>query len=263
MYSVGILANVSGTCVTIFVDWEKIEDMQCVILAGGLGTRVEDRTKGVPKSLVEIEGRPFLDYQLTHMANVGVQEIVLCLGHLGAQIRSFVGDGSQWGLRVKWVDEGPIPLGTGVALRMARDQGKLANRFLLTYGDSYLPIDFRKIYDHAAPAVMAVLKNKDQWDESNVVFRHGRVALYSKRKRSDMEYIDYGLSALRQTVIEGYLPKNVAELLEGLSLDDQLAGYEVSERFYEVGSPEGIEDFVKFTRACQLPSKLPAKSVSP
>ena len=148
--------------------------MQCVILAGGLGTRLGELARTRPKTLALVGGRPFADHQLGWLAGQGVDDVVYCIGHLGDQIREFVGDGSQWGIAVRYVDEGDRCLGTGGALRLAHDEGVLADHFFVLYGDSWLSVDLglveRRFGGIRAPALMTVFRNDDQFDTSNVWF---------------------------------------------------------------------------------------------
>jgi NDP-sugar pyrophosphorylase family protein len=230
--------------------------VQCVILAGGLGTRMRPRTETVPKSLLEVAGRPFVEHQLSWLAAHGVTEVVLSIGYLGEMIEEHVGDGSAFGLAARYVSEGAALRGTAGAVRLAADEGALAEEFLLTYGDSYLPIDFGGVgaafHASGAPALMTVFENAGRWDTSNVVFDEatGTIVLYDKtrtrRPAEEFRYIDYGLSALRRSVIEREVPRgeryDLADVFRGLSERGELAGYRVRERFYEVGSPEGLAE---------------------
>lgn len=231
--------------------------MQCLILAGGLGTRMKPYTERAPKALIEVRGRPFLHYQLDALVAEGVEEVVLSIGFKGAMIRKSVGDGSVFGLRVRYVDEGSHLLGTGGALRKALDEGALSERFLVLYGDSFLPIRFRPVIDaleaSLADAVMTVYRNHDRLDGSNVCYRDGRIEVYDKRPSPEtaakMDYIDYGLSAFARDVvaqrIEPGIKTDLADLLHRLSVEGRLQGFEVTERFYEIGSPEGLADFTE------------------
>jgi NDP-sugar pyrophosphorylase family protein len=228
--------------------------MQCVILAGGLATRMRPLTETIPKALIVARGRPFIDYQLEWLAQVGVTEVVLSVGYRGEMLQEYVGDGSRWHIPVRFVDEGKDLRGTAGALRLALDVGALHEEFLLTYGDSFLPIDFAAVWQAfqraQSPALMTVFHNAGLWDSSNVVLEHGRV-LYDKQRQvrpvADFQYIDYGLSALKRSVIAERVPANVKADLAGvfhaLSVEGQLAGYEVTARFYEIGSPAGLLDF--------------------
>jgi NDP-sugar pyrophosphorylase family protein len=235
--------------------------LQCVILAGGLGTRMRPMTEQMPKALLPVLGRPFADWQLRALAAQGVERVVYSIGYRGDMLRDFVGDGSRYGLAVAWVDEGTRLLGTGGALRRALDVGALEEAFFVLYGDSYLPTDMGRMerawHDSDLPALMAVLLNDDRWDRSNAVFAGGRILLYDKSRpdtwRSRMRWIDYGLSVLSREVIADSVPPDtvfdLAELMRQLSLAGRLAGLEVTERFYEAGSPEGLRDLEDYLSA--------------
>src|SRR4051812_31658960 len=235
--------------------------MQCVILAGGLATRMRPLTEQIPKALIPVGGVPFVDHQLRWLAGHGVTDVVLSVGYRGDLLAAHVGDGGPFGLRVRVVDEGTPLRGTAGALRVALDRGVLDESFLVTYGDSFLPVDFAAVFAafRAAgrPALMTVFANHGRWDTSNVLFEGGAVTLYDKphrvRPAAEMPYIDYGLSALRREVVAAEIPAagpaDLAELYFALSRRGDLAGLEVSERFYEIGSPQGLEDIERWMAA--------------
>ena len=234
--------------------------MQTVILAGGLGTRLRPSTEKVPKALVEVAGRAFLDYQLEWLARCGVRDVVLSTGYRADMIREFAGDGRRWGLDVVHVDEGEELRGTAGGLRLIADRGALQDRFMVTYGDSFLPIDFGMVWRHfltrGEPALMTVYDNRERWDSSNACFDGEKVTRYEKGvpspKPPEMHFIDYGLSAFRKTVIVSELAPgakaDLAGLFHRLSVRGDLAGYEVSQRFYEIGSLQGIQDLEEFLK---------------
>ena len=244
--------------------------MQCVILAGGLATRMRPLTETIPKALIPVAGVPFVDHQLAWMAAHGVTRVVLSVGYRGDMLLQHVGDGSRWGLAVQVVDEGSVLRGTAGALRLALERGALDQAFLVTYGDSFLPIDFAPVWRDfttgGAAALMTVFHNAGRWDTSNVIYRAGRVELYDKhhatRPAADFDYIDYGLSAMKREVIEQLVPApqpaasgtadgkaDLADLFHTLSRRGQLAGHEITERFFEIGSPAGLQDFERWMRA--------------
>jgi NDP-sugar pyrophosphorylase family protein len=232
--------------------------LQCVILAGGLGTRMRPDTDRLPKTLLPVAGKPFAHYQLSWMARHGITEVVYCIGYLGDRVRAFVGDGAAWGLRVRYVEDGDALLGTGGAVRQALDFGVLRDEFLLLYGDSFLPFDFRLLAGARAeqwrPAMMAVYRNRGKHQAGNVRFADGLVQLYQKgtsdRPVRLMPYIDYGISALCADLVAEEIPagatRDLADVFHRLSLRGRLAGYEVHERFYEIGSPAGLADFTEW-----------------
>jgi NDP-sugar pyrophosphorylase family protein len=215
-------------------------------------------TEHIPKALIEIENRPFVDHQLRLLSSFGVDEVVFCIGYRGDRIRQFVGEGKRWGLSVRFVDEGTDLRGTAGALRLALEAGVLSESFFVTYGDSYLPIDLGEVWGHfqatQPEALMTVFRNQGRWDTSNVSFAEGRVLLYDKHacgeEKARMEFIDYGISALRRETVRTEIPPgeraDLSALFHRLSRGDRLAGYEVKNRFYEIGSPEGLEDFREY-----------------
>jgi MurNAc alpha-1-phosphate uridylyltransferase len=223
-------------------------DLQCVILAGGKGLRMWPLTEALPKALLPVRGKPFAHRQLALLARQGVSEVVYSIGHHGQMIRDSVGDGRAFGLRVRYVDEGEALRGTGGALRLCLDEGVLGESFLVLYGDSYLPIELGPVVEGfragGGRALMTVLRNEGRWDRSNVVFERGRVVLYDKKTADPrMLFIDYGLTMLSRQVA-ARLPAiaDLADLYRDLSLAGELAGFEVTRRFYEIGSPEGLRD---------------------
>ena len=221
--------------------------MQCVILAGGLGTRMRPLTETCPKTLLPVRGRPFAWHQLQWLASQGVRDVVYCIGHHGEMIRHYWESELSPVPRIRYVDEGARLRGTGGALRLAFEAGVLEKSFLVIYGDSFLPIDFSPVWrafeSSRMPALMTVLRNESRWDRSNVIYENGRVILYDKRGDPAMQHIDYGLSAFRRELFDP-APEffDLAILFNGLSLQGKLAGFEVKERFYEIGSPQGLSD---------------------
>lgn len=227
---------------------------QAVVLAGGLATRLGARAQALPKYLLEVGGRPFAAWQLERLAATGYQEVVLCIGHLGDAIRAALGDGSSFGLLLRYSDEGERRLGTGGALVAAAEM--LDDVFLLTYGDSLLPFDYsRPLVDlrahPEADGTMSVLENADRWDRSNVRVAGELVADYEKGATGGgHRHIDYGALALRRSTLESLPsgPRDLAPLLGGLARAGRLRALVVEERFYEIGSPEGLAELEQLLR---------------
>jgi NDP-sugar pyrophosphorylase family protein len=240
------------------------ERLQCVILAGGLGTRIRSVAGDVPKALVPVAGTPFVDRQLELLAAGGVGEVVFCIGYGGAALREHVRDGAAHGLRVRYVDEGEQLRGTAGALRLALDEGVLAEAFFVLYGDSYLRLDYRRVWESfresGMRALMTVCRNEDRWDASNAIVEDGRVVLYDKSgahpRAGERRWIDYGLSVLTEDLIAERVSPGVvldlADLFHELSVEGKLAAFEAEERFYEIGSPEGLADLERLLAAESL-----------
>jgi MurNAc alpha-1-phosphate uridylyltransferase len=234
--------------------------MQCVVLAGGLATRMRPKTEKVPKVLLEVAGRPFLARALTWWAEQGVSEVVLSVGFLAEQVEAFLAAHPP-PLRVTLVKE-PEPLGTAGALRLCEERGALAERFLLTWGDSFLPVDFgavgRDFEASGASALMTVLENRGQWDQSNVVFEGGRLVLYDKSRTGAaaerFTHVDYGLMGLTRALVASRVPQrgDLAPLFSQLAREGALRGFPVRRRFYEVGSPQGLADLEAFVTGAPL-----------
>jgi NDP-sugar pyrophosphorylase family protein len=218
------------------------------LLAGGLATRLRPLTGKVAKSMLEVAGEPFIAHQLRLLQRNGITRVVLCLGYLAEQIEAYVGAGTQFGLEVVYKHDGPRPCGTGGALRGALDL--LGSEFLVMYGDSWLDTAYAPIVaDFRAsglPALMTVFRNEGRWDRSNVWFEDGRIRLYDKHVQlPQMHHIDWGLGILRADALARRSPDapfDLAGVYADLSRAGQLAGHEVTTRFYEIGSPEGLKE---------------------
>ena len=227
--------------------------IQVVILAGGFATRLGQLTINRPKSLIDVRGKPFLAYQLELLQAGGVTDIVLCTGHLGKQIQENFGDGSKYGVHIRYSQEDK-PLGTAGALKNA--EYLLKDSFFVIYGDSYLFLDIPKIMSYFIAqnklGLDTVLKNRDAYDKSNIVIKGNLVTMYSKtEKTKDMIYIDYGAALFRKEALH-LIPENCFSSIEELFLRlierEQLLAFEIKERFYEIGSPQGLQDFEAFAQ---------------
>ncbi len=222
--------------------------MQAVVLAGGLATRMRPRTLTIPKMLLEVGNRPFADLQLETLHAAGYRHVVLCVAHLGEQVRAHVGDGARFGLRITYSDEGANLRGTGGALCHA--WAELEPEFLVTYGDSWLP------FDYAAPlsmlrahddcdAVMSIYKNEGQFDRSNVKSDGAFVSAYEKGTTDPaFDHIDYGALAFRKSALTPWQDRERWDLAEAqtvLARGGRVRAVVAAERFYEIGSPEGLE----------------------
>jgi NDP-sugar pyrophosphorylase family protein len=228
--------------------------MQCVILAGGLATRLRPLTETIPKALVPVAGTPFADHQLAWLASERVSDVVYAVGYLGEAIKEFVGDGARWGLRVAYSDDGPELRGTAGALRLAHDRGLLEPRFAILYGDSYLTVPVTQAWDAFASAgtaaLMTVYRNENDHEPSNVVLDGGLVVRYEKGVEDPpsvgMHYIDYGFSIVDRDAVLALIPvdafADLASVFATFSAERRLSGFEVFDRFYEVGSPAGLQE---------------------
>jgi NDP-sugar pyrophosphorylase family protein len=218
------------------------------ILAGGLATRLRPLTEKIPKLLIEVAGEPFFSHQIRLLKKSGLTRLVLCVGYLGEKIAELYGDGSKFGMQIEYSFDGEKLLGTGGAL--IRALPKLGDAFYVLYGDSYLPIDYRTVGDFFLKSgrlgLMTVYENHGHYDTSNVWFEDGEIKIYDKKaKVPQMHHIDYGLGVFRATAFDGF-PRDavvdLAEMQKFLVGQKQLAGYEIKDRFYEIGSPSGLAE---------------------
>ena len=218
------------------------------ILAGGLATRLGAAAERTPKSLVDVAGRPFAVHQIEILRAHGLTDIVFLVGHLGEMICDTLGNGERFGVRVRYCFDGPRRLGTGGAILQAMPL--LGDRFFVLYGDSYLACDYSAIeaafLASGKRGLMTVYRNENQLDGSNVLYADGRIVRYDKQQPTpEMHHIDYGLGAFRKSAFAGRAADeafDLAQAYQALLADEDLAGFEVPERFYEIGSPAGLDE---------------------
>jgi NDP-sugar pyrophosphorylase family protein len=235
-----------------------LDDWPIAILAGGLATRLRPVTEKIPKALIHVAGQPFLAHQLRLLSRAGLRKMVLCAGYRGEMIEEEFGDGSSFGVEMRYSYDGPELLGTGGALKKALPL--LGKRFLVLYGDSYLPIDYAEpvgaFVASGKPGLMTLFQNEGRWDTSNVLFHEGLIQSYTKSDPTpEMRHIDYGLgvfSALAFSSSPSGKPFDLADVYQELSARGKLAGYEVNQRFYEIGSPSGLAELDAFLRTQPL-----------
>jgi NDP-sugar pyrophosphorylase family protein len=232
--------------------------MQILILAGGLGTRLRPLTERLPKCMVPANGKPFLEHQLRLLASRGVRDIVLCVGHLGERVLEYFGNGHRFGVSLTYAWERNGLLGTAGAIRSA--EPLLAPEFFVAYGDSYLLLDYRAIMTRFrssdALAMMVVYRNEDRLERSNVVVEDGHVVAYDKTTRlPGMVFINEGLSLLRRRslqLIPPGIPFTQEQLFQMLARRRQLLAYETPQRFYEIGSFQGLNEFRRLAEVGEL-----------
>jgi len=237
----------------------ETKDIQVVILLGGLGTRLVKEASFFPKAMVNVCGRPFLYYQLNLMRWCGFRKFLFCVGYKGIVIKNYFGNGKKLGISIKYSDEGDNLLGTAGALRKASHL--LENNFMLIYGDSYMDVDYNQLLysfdktvksDKSLAGLMAILKNRNKYDKSNVVFRNNKLLKYDKKIYvPSMEYIDYGIAILKKRVVSGLAKgKHVglSEIYSRLVQNGGMSAYEIKNRFREIGTSSSLNEFRRFTK---------------
>jgi NDP-sugar pyrophosphorylase family protein len=233
----------------------RLQDFRVAVLAGGLATRLRPLTEKVPKVLLSVAGRPFLAHQLDLLRRQHIQRVVLCLGYLGEMVAKEFGDGRTCGVELDYSFDGPKLLGTGGALRQALP--KLGEKFFVLYGDSYLTAPLAPVakwFERSGKrGLMTVYRNEGRHDTSNVVFRDGQIRTYDKKNRlPEMQHIDYGLSLFHASVFEEWpagAAFDLADVMQRLVSRNELAGFEVPERFYEIGSAAGLAELEALLRS--------------
>jgi NDP-sugar pyrophosphorylase family protein len=236
-----------------------LASLPVAILAGGLATRLRPATDKIPKGLLSVAGEPFLVHQLRLLHSQGFREVVLCVGYLGEVIEATIGDGNRLGLQIDYSFDGPTLLGTGGALKHAIS--RLGDRFLVIYGDSYMPVDYAAVVEafvrSEKPALMTVFENEGRWGTSNVWFEAEEIQRYDKKLQTpEMRHIDYGISVLTAGVFAGFpdnAPFDLADLYSRLVSEKQMAACEVKHRFYEIGSAEGLAELDALLRNHAVP----------
>jgi len=226
--------------------------MQMVLLCGGLATRLGNIAKDTPKSMIKIEGKPFLEYQIENLKKNSIKDIVLCVGHLSEKIKNYFGNGKEFGVKIRYSHDGKKPLGPIGAIKNA--QSFLEDIFYIMYGDSFLMFDLKKVYSYFLKekkmGLMVVYKNYDKYDKSNLIVKNNMVTGYNEyEKTKDMIYIDYGASLLRKKSLN-LIPKDTyyttGEFFTNLIKKHELLAYEAKKRFYHIGNPDALEEFRAF-----------------
>lgn len=225
-----------------------------VILAGGLATRLKPLSDTIPKSLINIAGYPFIYWQLKNLKENGVSEVIICIGHMGNMIKEVVDKINVFGIKIEYSDDGDTLLGTGGALNKALPL--LGDTFGVIYGDSYLTFDYRcainTFFGSKKRALMSIYKNKNLWDKSNVRYDGFKILEYNKVNTNlNMEFIDYGMGVISSCCFDEFVSGaffDLADVYHKLSIEDGLAAYVVENRFYEIGTIAGIEEFERYIK---------------
>lgn len=221
--------------------------VQAVILAGGLGTRLRPITYDIPKPMVPINGRPFLEYQIELLLNQGIKDIVLCVGYLREKIIEHFKDGADFGVNIQYSIE-KEPIGTGGALRNAG--GFIEDWFFLLNSDTYLNFDYMKaaevLLDTDRTGLIVVYSNRDKIAANNISLKNNIVLNYDKNTENpEMNGVDAGVSVYRKNVLKYIPPKHPVsfetEVVPLLIAEGQLLGWLIDERFYDIGTPEMIK----------------------
>lgn len=235
-------------------------DLQVVVLMGGLGSRLKERTVSCPKPLVPIHGKPFFEYELNLLLQSGFKKFVFLVGYRANMIEEYFGDGGRYGkdISIRYSYDGEQLLGTGGAV--IRALPLLEEDFMLVYADSFMDVDYFQImYRYFAgksagiKALMTVMENADRFDKSNVIFKDGEIKVYDKKNIvSEMTYIDYGIEIFSREVFADFEKSSGEKIVDLSDIQRELVekkscvACEVTHRFYEIGTPVSLKEFTDY-----------------
>jgi len=225
--------------------------MQIAIMCGGLATRLGSLAANIPKSMIDIDGKPFLEHQIEMLKKHNITDIVLCVGHLSDKIEDYFGNGNKFGVNIKYSQDGDKALGPIGAIKNA--ESLLDDVFFIMYGDSYLSVDFQKAYsffkEHDKLGLMVVYKNNDKYDKSNLIIKDNMVVGY---KEKGAAYIDYGTSIISKKALD-LVPKNTmystGKFFSDLISKKELLAFEAEKRFYHIGNPDALGELRNYIRS--------------
>lgn len=218
-----------------------IVPIQAVILAGGLGTRLGDKTRFLPKPMMNIAGRPFLDFLINNLKRQGIQEIVLSIGYLSEAIRGYVGDGDRYGIPVKYAVENE-PLGTGGAVRNCGNH--LRDHFFVINGDTLFDLNYAALANYADFTTVALRRVEDASRYGSVTLEKTKVIRFQEKGRSGEGLISGGVLWMKRDDLS-VLPEGrsslESNLLPTLAKEGRLAGFEANGYFVDIGIPDSLE----------------------
>lgn len=219
---------------------------QAVILAGGRGERMRPFTDSQPKPMVQINGKPFLEYLIELLKKNGIEEVVILVGYKHEKITEYFGDGLKFGISIKY-SIGAVEDETGSRIRNAREL--LNDEFLLLYCDNYWPLRLERLYqfhkEHGTLGTVTVYANKHKITRNNMsVNDNGLVVTYDKSRISpNLNGVDVGFFILGKRVLD-YMPESnfsfETEIIPKLIERRELSGYLTNERYYSIGSPDRL-----------------------
>lgn len=223
-----------------------------LILAGGLGSRVAHISGDYPKSMIKIGEKYFIEHQIKLFNNAGFKDIIFSVGYKEKIIKDFIQQDKFQNINIRAISDGSTPLGTGGAVINALSEVK--NEFFVTYGDSFLDIDFKSFYLHSQKyeCCMVTYQNHNKYDRSNCKYLKNGTLIYDKKAHdSDFDSIDCGMLYFKKSAFNNLnFPESfdLADLLAFKSKEGKLQGFEIHKRFFEIGSESGIQDLTKYLK---------------
>ncbi len=214
---------------------------QAVILAGGRGERLRPWTDIRPKPMIEIHGKPFLEYNLEMLREQGVERVVLLLGYLAEVVQDYFGDGSRWGLHINY---SVTPVEDNTGLRLKRAEHLLDDCFLLLYCDNYWPMRLERMWQHflssGAPALLTVYGNKDGYTKDTLAVDAGFISAFDKKRLTPgLKGVEISYGIFRKDLVTSLPEGNISfeeTLYPVLAREHKLAAFVTDHRYYSVGS---------------------------
>ena len=225
-------------------------DIQVAILAGGYGTRLKEITQTTPKPMVLVYNKPFLEYIVDWIKKYELSRFLLMVGHLGNKIEEYFEDGKKWGMDIRYSYESP-PMGTAGALKKA--ENLLEDRFFLINGDTFLPFDYRlfikKFIEENSKAVVAAYDNQEKVAPNNLSFSSNCIITHygENSPNHTLTHVDAGVYGFKKEIIKEVPENQVAclskEIYPKLIANGQLRAYPITQRYYDMGTPERLNNF--------------------
>lgn len=232
---------------------------QILIIAGGYGTRIASIAREQPKCMLDVEKKPFLEYQIELFKKQGFKDIIFCLGHLADVVMDYFKDGSRFGLNITYSLEKET-LGTAGAIKLA--EKKIDGNFIVFYGDVFTDMDINDFLEFHEKkkgiASISIRKKKDPTKSSSIItITNQRVTSFIEKPSSEQvmrfenveKYINNGIYVCRKEIL-GYIPKNKPcdfgfDLFPGiLEKGEKIYGYATEDYFREIGTPRKYELFL-------------------
>lgn len=219
---------------------------QAVILAGGRGERLRPFTDIRPKPMLQVHGKPFLEYNIEQLRQQGFQRVLLLLGYLPEVVQDYFGDGSRWGVKIEY-SVTPVEDNTGRRLKRAVEF--LEDTFLLLYCDNYWPLPMQKVWERfrqaGAPALLTVYGNKDNYTKDTLkVGQDGFITLFDKQRRApDLKGVEISYGIFRKELVTSLPEENISfeeTLYPALAQQHKLAAFLTDHRYYSVGSAQRL-----------------------
>lgn len=238
-----------------------LDNIQVVILAGGKGSRLMPLTEKIPKSMVKINGVPFLEIILRNLKSKGINRIVLCVGYLSYVIEDYFHTGQKLNLKISYSHENQV-LGTAGAIKNARKL--LENEFIVLNGDTFVEIDLEKFVKFSQHnnkiCTITGFKNHDNdkdFCNNLLIDKNYRVLKYTKdEKISEMDYVDAGVYYCKREIMN-YFNNKVPISLEydvfsKLIKDEQMICFPIHKKFHDIGNLINMNKFKEFCQTIGL-----------